>query len=130
MLHVVAGMLLASHIQPYKICFQICPLGVTVVMMQGSWLEGSTTASSRYHCNSKFVVSFEYGFTLYLNLKFHFDVIWIIFQGPLFQQRPYPSPGAVLRKIAEAAKQTKKSGSHSSFISKRGDGSDGLGEAD
>ncbi|KAL5726669.1 hypothetical protein ACHQM5_009691 [Ranunculus cassubicifolius] len=50
--------------------------------------------------------------------------------GPLFQQRPYPSPGAVLRKNEEAAKQTKKRGSHSSSISKRGDGSDGLGEAD
>ncbi|XP_072966477.1 uncharacterized protein [Typha angustifolia] len=52
--------------------------------------------------------------------------------GPLFQQRPYPSPGAVLRKNAEIAAQTKKHGSHSHMapISKRGDGRDGLGEAD
>ncbi|KAG1346989.1 Pre-mRNA-processing protein 40C [Cocos nucifera] len=52
--------------------------------------------------------------------------------GPLFQQRPYPSPGAVLRKNAEIAAQTKKHGSHNQMapISKRGDGSDGLGDAD
>ncbi|XP_021624042.1 polyglutamine-binding protein 1 isoform X2 [Manihot esculenta] len=50
--------------------------------------------------------------------------------GPLFQQRPYPSPGAVLRKNAEIASQTKKSGSHYAPISKKGDGSDGLGDAD
>lgn len=50
--------------------------------------------------------------------------------GPLFQQRPYPSPGAVLRKNAEVAAQTKKPGSQFSAISKRGDGSDGLGDAD
>ncbi|PRQ45719.1 putative WW domain-containing protein [Rosa chinensis] len=49
--------------------------------------------------------------------------------GPLFQQRPYPSPGAVLRKNAEIASQTKSS-SHLAPISKRGDGSDGLGDAD
>uniref|UniRef100_A0A453GAJ0 Polyglutamine-binding protein 1 n=1 Tax=Aegilops tauschii subsp. strangulata TaxID=200361 RepID=A0A453GAJ0_AEGTS len=49
--------------------------------------------------------------------------------GPLFQQRPYPSPGAVLRKNAEAASGGKKRGGMSA-ISKRGDGSDGLGEAD
>ncbi|RRT52518.1 hypothetical protein B296_00035294 [Ensete ventricosum] len=52
--------------------------------------------------------------------------------GPLFQQRPYPSPGAVLRKNAEIAAQSKKQGSHNRMtaISKRGDGSDGLGDAD
>ncbi|KAK1320746.1 hypothetical protein QJS10_CPA03g00490 [Acorus calamus] len=50
--------------------------------------------------------------------------------GPLFQQRPYPSPGAVLRKNAEIAAQTKKSGPYMAPISKRGDGSDGLGDAD
>ncbi|KAG2683679.1 hypothetical protein I3843_10G044300 [Carya illinoinensis] len=50
--------------------------------------------------------------------------------GPLFQQRPYPSPGAVLRKNAEIALQTKKVGSHFAPISKKGDGSDGLGDAD
>ncbi|XP_038698119.1 uncharacterized protein LOC119995688 [Tripterygium wilfordii] len=50
--------------------------------------------------------------------------------GPLFQQRPYPSPGAVLRKNAEIASQTKKSNSHYAPIAKRGDGSDGLGDAD
>lgn len=50
--------------------------------------------------------------------------------GPLFQQRPYPSPGAVLRRNAEIASQTKKRGSHMAPISKRGDGSDGLGDAD
>ncbi|XP_057547600.1 uncharacterized protein LOC130826085 [Amaranthus tricolor] len=50
--------------------------------------------------------------------------------GPLFQQRPYPSPGAVLRKNAEVASQKKKPGSHNTPISKRGDGSDGLGDAD
>ncbi|RDX93065.1 Polyglutamine-binding protein 1, partial [Mucuna pruriens] len=46
--------------------------------------------------------------------------------GPLFQQRPYPSPGAVLRKNAEIASQKKKSNSNFTPISKRGDGSDGL----
>ncbi|CAM0884328.1 unnamed protein product [Alopecurus aequalis] len=51
--------------------------------------------------------------------------------GPLFQQRPYPSPGAVLRKNAEAASSGgKKRGGGMAAISKRGDGSDGLGEAD
>lgn len=50
--------------------------------------------------------------------------------GPLFQQRPYPSPGAVLRKNAEVASQKKKPGSNYAPISKRGDGSDGLGDAD
>lgn len=49
--------------------------------------------------------------------------------GPLFQQRPYPSPGAVLRKNAEVATHGKKRGGMAP-ISKRGDGSDGLGEAD
>ncbi|RXH80911.1 hypothetical protein DVH24_004825 [Malus domestica] len=42
--------------------------------------------------------------------------------GPLFQQRPYPSPGAVLRKNAEIASQTKKPSSQFAPISKRGDG--------
>ncbi|XP_021745640.1 uncharacterized protein LOC110711536 isoform X1 [Chenopodium quinoa] len=50
--------------------------------------------------------------------------------GPLFQQRPYPSPGAVLRKNAEVASIKKKPGSNYTPISKRGDGSDGLGDAD
>lgn len=50
--------------------------------------------------------------------------------GPLFQQRPYPSPGAVLRKNAEIAAQEGKSSSHYIPIHKRGDGSDGLGDAD
>ncbi|KAJ7976527.1 Polyglutamine-binding protein 1 [Quillaja saponaria] len=50
--------------------------------------------------------------------------------GPLFQQRPYPSPGAVLRKNAEVASQKKRSNSHFAPISKKGDGSDGLGDAD
>ncbi|KNA09113.1 hypothetical protein SOVF_156490 [Spinacia oleracea] len=50
--------------------------------------------------------------------------------GPLFQQRPYPSPGAVLRKNAEVASSKKKPGSNYTAISKRGDGSDGLGDAD
>lgn len=50
--------------------------------------------------------------------------------GPLFQQRPYPSPGAVLRKNAEIASQKKKPNSNFASISKRGDGSDGLGDAD
>ncbi|KAJ0041999.1 hypothetical protein Pint_18414 [Pistacia integerrima] len=50
--------------------------------------------------------------------------------GPLFQQRPYPSPGAVLRKNAEIATLSKKGGSNFSPISKKGDGSDGLGDAD
>ncbi|XP_006645225.1 uncharacterized protein LOC102701398 isoform X2 [Oryza brachyantha] len=48
--------------------------------------------------------------------------------GPLFQQRPYPSPGAVLRRNAEVASHGKKRGM--APITKRGDGSDGLGEAD
>lgn len=57
--------------------------------------------------------------------------IWFFgFQGPLFQQRPYPSPGAVLRKNAEIASQKKKPNSKYAPISKRGDGSDGLGDAD
>ncbi|KAK4741828.1 hypothetical protein SAY87_025416 [Trapa incisa] len=52
--------------------------------------------------------------------------------GPLFQQRPYPSPGAVLRKNAEIASQSKKSNPCSRYapITKKGDGSDGLGDAD
>ncbi|CAN8317776.1 unnamed protein product [Cochlearia groenlandica] len=51
--------------------------------------------------------------------------------GPLFQQRPYPSPGAVLRRNAEvASSQKKKPNSHFTEITKRGDGSDGLGDAD
>ncbi|KAI3821265.1 hypothetical protein L1987_08829 [Smallanthus sonchifolius] len=50
--------------------------------------------------------------------------------GPLFQQRPYPSPGAVLRKNAEIATQRKTPNSNYAPISKRGDGSDGLGDAD
>lgn len=50
--------------------------------------------------------------------------------GPLFQQRPYPSPGAVLRRNAEIASQKKKPNSNYAPISKRGDGSDGLGDAD
>ncbi|KAL9675262.1 hypothetical protein QQ045_003463 [Rhodiola kirilowii] len=51
--------------------------------------------------------------------------------GPLFQQRPYPSPGAVLRKNAEVASEKKKKKKPGlSAIGKRGDGSDGLGEAD
>ncbi|XP_068636879.1 uncharacterized protein [Aristolochia californica] len=50
--------------------------------------------------------------------------------GPLFQQRPYPSPGAVLRKNAEIAAQTKKPSASYAPISKKGDGSDGLGYAD
>ncbi|XP_048634628.1 polyglutamine-binding protein 1 isoform X2 [Brassica napus] len=51
--------------------------------------------------------------------------------GPLFQQRPYPSPGAVLRRNAEtASSQKKKPGSHFTEITKRGDGKDGLGDAD
>ncbi|XP_078431409.1 WW domain-containing protein [Wolffia australiana] len=50
--------------------------------------------------------------------------------GPLFQQRPYPSPGAVLKRNAEIASQSKRPGSNMAPISKRGDGSDGLGDAD
>lgn len=50
--------------------------------------------------------------------------------GPLFQQRPYPSPGAVLRKNAEVAAQQGKAGPNYAPIAKRGDGSDGLGDAD
>ncbi|CAH8371524.1 unnamed protein product [Eruca vesicaria subsp. sativa] len=51
--------------------------------------------------------------------------------GPLFQQRPYPSPGAVLRRNAESATpQKKKPNSHFTEITKRGDGKDGLGDAD
>ncbi|BBM97547.1 polyglutamine-binding protein 1 [Marchantia polymorpha subsp. ruderalis] len=51
--------------------------------------------------------------------------------GPLFQQRPYPSPGAVLRRNAElAGHQQAKAGPNYSVIHKRGDGSDGLGDAD
>ncbi|XP_065853229.1 uncharacterized protein [Euphorbia lathyris] len=50
--------------------------------------------------------------------------------GPLFQQRPYPSPGAVLRRNAEIASETKKPSSRYAPILKKGDGSDGLGDAD
>ena len=54
-----------------------------------------------------------------------------VLQGPLFQQRPYPSPGAVLRRNAEtASSQKKKPNSHFTEITKRGDGKDGLGDAD
>ena len=52
------------------------------------------------------------------------------FQGPLFQQRPYPSPGAVVHKNVEIASQKKKQYSNYAHISKRKDGSDGLVEAD
>lgn len=56
---------------------------------------------------------------------------FICFQGPLFQQRPYPSPGAVLRRNAElAGQQGKPTGPSYAPIHKRGDGSDGLGDAD
>eukprot|EP00850_Spirogloea_muscicola_P017390 SM000149S01325 [mRNA] locus=s149:81933:85843:- [translate_table: standard] len=51
--------------------------------------------------------------------------------GPLFQQRPYPSPGAVLRANAQAGGGSAgraAPGLHE--IHKRGDGSDGLGDAD
>ena len=49
----------------------------------------------------------------------------------MFQQRPYPSPGAVLRRNAEtASSQKKKPNSHFTEITKRGDGKDGLGDAD
>lgn len=58
------------------------------------------------------------------------DLCFGKFQGPLFQQRPYPSPGAVLRKNAEIASQSKKPNSRYAPITKRGDGSDGLGDAD
>jgi hypothetical protein len=60
----------------------------------------------------------------------HISIPLIHLQGPLFQQRPYPSPGAVLRKNAEIAAQQGKSSSHYIPIHKRGDGSDGLGDAD
>ncbi|KAJ7525371.1 hypothetical protein O6H91_17G047300 [Diphasiastrum complanatum] len=50
--------------------------------------------------------------------------------GPLFQQRPYPSPGAVLRRNAELAAQQGKTNANLAVIRKRGDGSDGLGDAD
>ncbi|GAV84416.1 WW domain-containing protein [Cephalotus follicularis] len=50
--------------------------------------------------------------------------------GPLFQQRPYPSPGAVLRKNVEIATMKKRSSSPFASIFKKGDGSDGLGDAD
>lgn len=56
---------------------------------------------------------------------------FVFFQGPLFQQRPYPSPGAVLRRNAElAGHQGKPAGPNYAPIHKRGDGSDGLGDAD
>lgn len=59
------------------------------------------------------------------------DFYFICFQGPLFQQRPYPSPGAVLRRNAElAGQQGKPAGPNYALIHKRGDGSDGLGDAD
>ncbi|KAG6493553.1 hypothetical protein ZIOFF_048545 [Zingiber officinale] len=45
--------------------------------------------------------------------------------GPLFQQRPYPSPGAVLRKNAEIAAQSKKHGSNN-FLFKSGSKDDGM----
>eukprot|EP00898_Chlorokybus_atmophyticus_P001888 jgi/Chlat1/26/ChrspC230937S00909 len=51
--------------------------------------------------------------------------------GPLFQQRPYPSPGAVLRANAERSGEAPPDpGARFAPIAKRGDGSDGLGEAD
>ncbi|KFK24328.1 hypothetical protein AALP_AAs43932U000100 [Arabis alpina] len=49
----------------------------------------------------------------------------------LFQQRPYPSPGIVLRRNVEVASlQKKKSSSHFTEILKSGDGSDGLEDKD
>lgn len=51
-------------------------------------------------------------------------------KGPLFQQRPYPSPGAVLRRNAEVSKESGKGSSGFNLITKKGDGSDGLGDAD
>ncbi|GAQ79852.1 polyglutamine-binding protein 1 [Klebsormidium nitens] len=52
--------------------------------------------------------------------------------GPLFQQRPYPSPGAVLRANAERSQQGGPPPVTTAFvpIQKSRDGSDGLGEAD
>mmetsp|Transcript_28952 Transcript_28952/g.63366 ORF Transcript_28952/g.63366 Transcript_28952/m.63366 type:complete len:87 (+) Transcript_28952:1-261(+) len=52
--------------------------------------------------------------------------------GPLFQQRPYPSPGAVIKRNMELAGQAAPGGAGPSMrpILKRGDGSDGLGDAD
>jgi hypothetical protein len=61
----------------------------------------------------------------------HLTYLSSFFQGPLFQQRPYPSPGAVLRRNAElAGQQGKPTGLNYAPIQKRGDGSDGLGDAD
>ena len=74
-----------------------------------------------------FMVQLNIPIIHYLNML----CLWVTFiQGPLFQQRPYPSPGAVLRKNAEIASQKKKPNSNYAPISKRGDGSDGLGDAD
>jgi len=55
--------------------------------------------------------------------------------GPLFQQRPYASPGAVLRANAEAAAAGGGAAAGAAGPSRRpapyqGDGRDGLGEAD
>jgi polyglutamine-binding protein 1 len=78
----------------------------------------------RYACHSfSFSATFSQGSTWRINSLDQF-------QGPLFQQRPYPSPGAVLRKNAEIASKKKKPNSNFTAISKRGDGSDGLGDAD
>eukprot|EP00897_Mesotaenium_endlicherianum_P010367 jgi/Mesen1/9359/ME000061S08799 len=50
--------------------------------------------------------------------------------GPLFQQRPYPSPGAVLKRNAELSAQGVNPAASFVPIQKSGDGRDGLGDAD
>mmetsp|Transcript_13096 Transcript_13096/g.17900 ORF Transcript_13096/g.17900 Transcript_13096/m.17900 type:complete len:443 (-) Transcript_13096:130-1458(-) len=51
--------------------------------------------------------------------------------GPLFQQRPYPSPGAVIRRNMEMTGQVvPTAGPGMKPIIKSKDGSDGLGDAD
>ena len=68
--------------------------------------------------------------TLGRGISSGFDIFFFS-RALLFQQRPYPSPGAVLRRNAElAGQQGKPTGLNYAPIQKRGDGSDGLGDAD
>lgn len=125
MLHVVAGLWVLkeySHVlqtlqQRYFTSRFSVNSGVYAFLFSfcSDWLQQLCTRQNGYYWNS---------------MNWNSENQWFMFQGPLFQQRPYPSPGAVLRKNAEVASQRKKPSSQFTAITKRGDGSDGLGDAD
>lgn len=83
----------------------------------------------QFHATLQYLIIHPYTPNIVIYTKNLASFFMFNLQGPLFQQRPYPSPGAVLRKNAEVATHGKKRGSMAP-ITKRGDGSDGLGEAD